>query len=59
MERDGMDEKEARELFSLTKAEINDALTDGDGPVMTLIRVEDIVADNLGLEPDYVEDFIF
>ena len=51
MERDGMSEQEARDLFKETRDEIlmlNDPF-----------EAEDIMSEYLGLEPDYIEDLLF
>ena len=51
MERDGMSEQEARDLFKETRDEI---LTLDDP-----FEAEDIMSEYLGLEPDYIEDLLF
>lgn len=53
MRRDGMDKYEAQDLIAQTKFEIQCAIADGN-----YCEVEDIIADNLGLEPDYIFDLI-
>lgn len=49
IERDGMTEEEAVELVKETKEELMNSPCD-DG--------EDIIAENLGLEPDYIMDIL-
>lgn len=51
MRRDGISKEEADFLVKSTLDEIDEAVTYGAG----IEEVEDIVMDNLGLEPDYVE----
>ena len=51
MERDGMSEKEADDLISDAKADMNDRLADGEMP-------DDICEEWFGLEPDYIMDLI-
>ena len=51
MERDGMSEQEARDLFKETRDEILML----DDP----FEAEDIMSEYLGLEPDYLEDLLF
>ena len=56
MDRDDIAEEDAKEIYRNTSNEVHEAMcTDG----CTLEDLEDIVANNLGLEPDYVEDFLF
>ena len=54
MRRDGINRNEAENLISCTAREISDAIGAGD----SLETLEDIVADFLGLEPDYLELFL-
>ena len=51
MRRDGISQAEAEERFNETLKEMEEA-----GWTM---ECEDILADNLGLEPDYIFDFCF
>lgn len=51
MERDGMSEQEARDLFKETRDEILML----DDP----FEAEDIMSEYLGLESDYIEDLLF
>ena len=51
MERDGMSEQEARDLFK----EARDEILMLDNP----FEAEDIMSEYLGLEPDYIEDLLF
>ena len=55
MERDGVSEQEARITVRETRDEINSVIEQLGG----LEEVEGIIECNLGLEPDYVEDFLF
>lgn len=51
MDRDGLTYNEAKEMYEETQEEIYEAIEDGD-------YVDDILLNNLGLEPDYIFDFI-
>lgn len=51
MERDGISEEEARALVKETR----DELIMLDNP----FEADDIIADYLGLEPDYIEDILY
>ena len=53
MKRDGMTEAEAKELVQDTREEIQDAIACGDYDL-----VDDIIAGDLGLEPDYIFDIL-
>ena len=55
MRRDGLSEREARLTVVETQAEIDHAIKRGCG----LDEIENIIADELGLEPDYLMDFLF
>lgn len=52
--RDGISENEAWNIVEECKAEILVALDDGAG----ITEIEDIIADYLGLEPDYITDLL-
>ena len=54
MNRDGVSAKEARALVEETREEINDVLSSGG----SYDEIEEIIADNLGLEMDYIFDLI-
>lgn len=54
MRRDGVSENEARIMIDETAREINDAIAHG----ASYDTVADILADYLGLEPDYLDLFI-
>ena len=54
MKRDNLSLNEATNLFEEVREEVMDAITSGEG----LLAVEDIIADELGLEPDYFEDLL-
>ena len=54
MKRDNLSLNEATNLFEEVREEVMDAITNGEG----LLAVEDIIADELGLEPDYFEDLL-
>jgi hypothetical protein len=56
MTRDNMSEHDAKELIAITQNEIDDLMLAQREP--DLFDIEDIVRDNLGLEPDFVEVFI-
>ena len=53
MKRDGVSREEAVLMYENTKSEIQDAVY-GTG----CLDPEDILADELGLEPDYLFDFL-
>ena len=53
MDRDGMSMKDAVSLVETTREEIEEILPVGD-----LFAIEEILMDNLGLEPDYVMNFL-
>ena len=52
MERDGLTYEEAKEMYEETREEMLESIADGN------LDAEDILADNLGLELDYIFDFI-
>jgi len=58
MERDGISEDEAREQCTSVKEQI-DEIVDTNTGFSTLEQIEEIIADELGLEPDYIDDFLF
>lgn len=53
MRRDGIDQQEAREMYEDCKAEIYDAL---EGT--SYLEPDEILASELGLEPDYLIYFM-
>ena len=53
MERDGMSKEDATEMYEETRSEIEDAISCGDFNL-----AEDILAGDLGLEPDYFIDML-
>lgn len=52
MERDGLTYEEAKEAYEDTREEILQSIEDG------YLDADEILADNLGLEIDYIFDFI-
>lgn len=54
MKRDGYSKEEAIEMVKDCREEINEAIADGDYDL-----AEDIIACDLGLEPDYIMDILF
>lgn len=54
MKRDNLSLNEATNLFEEVQTEVMEAISNGEG----LLAVEDIIADELGLEPDYFEDLL-
>jgi len=52
IERDGLDEKNADKLISEAKNEFYERLENGEMPY-------DFCEEYFGLEPDYLEDFLF
>ena len=53
MRRDNLTEDEATSIFETTKEEIYDCIQRGD-----YFRVDDVIYTNIGLELDYIFDFI-
>lgn len=53
MERDDMTKEEAQEALDDCRSECEDAIASGDYAL-----VEDIIADDLCLEPDYIFDIL-
>ena len=53
MRRDGYTREEATERYREVRSEIGDALIG-----TSCLNPEDVLADELGLEPDYIFDFI-
>ena len=54
MKRDGYSEEEAIEMVNDCREEMNEAIADGDYDL-----AEDILAGDLGLEPDYIFDILY
>lgn len=54
MERDGYSKEEAIEIVNDCREEMQEAIADGDYDL-----AEDILACDLGLEPDYIMDILF
>lgn len=54
MERDNLSYTEAANIVEEVQEEIAEAIDMGAG----LYEIEDIIASELGLEPDYLEDFL-
>lgn len=54
MKRDGITSEEADDIIDQTRAEIYEAISSGCAD-----EVEDIMACNLGLEMDYIDELIF
>lgn len=54
MKRDGLSELEAREAVNDAIAAIDEAIEYGAG----IDEVEEIVRENLGLEPDYLDEIL-
>lgn len=61
MERDGMSRLEAENWLTETKARIQSVIDGqaGGDPFEALLDIEEIVMDDLGLEPDYIDQLIF
>jgi hypothetical protein len=55
MERDGMSESEAETFVSNLQDDINKAVDEN----ASLCDIEDILLNEAGLEPDYLEEFLF
>lgn len=56
MKRDNMTEAEARELVGSVKEDIQQGIEEG---FYSYEDVNCIIEDELGLEPDYIEDLLF
>ena len=54
MRRDGYTKEEAIEIVNDCREEMQEAIADGDYDL-----AEDILACDLGLEPDYIMDILF
>ena len=54
MNRDGMSREDAVDLYNLTTNELQDAIANS----ASLCDLEDIIRDNFGLEPDFLEGFL-
>lgn len=54
MNRDGYSEEEAIEIVNDCREEMNEAIANGDYEL-----AEDILASDLGLEPDYIFDILY
>lgn len=54
MKRDGMSETDARALYKDAKRAMYECIEDGD-----FEGAEDVLADYLGLEPDYIDSMLF
>ena len=54
MNRDGYSEEEAIEIVNDCREEMNEAIANGDYQL-----AEDILACDLGLEPDYIFDILY
>ena len=53
MRRDGVSRKEATQMYKDTRSELLDAIMG-----TSCLDQEDVLAEELGLEPDYIFDFI-
>lgn len=53
MERDGLSRREAKQQYESTRSEIMDAVIG-----TSCMDPEDVLAEELGLEPDYIFEFI-
>ena len=57
--RDGMVPGEAEALVADVKAQLNSVLRVSTcNPILAIVECEEIVADMLGLEPDYLEELL-
>lgn len=54
MRRDGLSEEDAKREVEDFKADIEDSIMSGD-----LEDIEDVLMNDLGLEPDYLMDILF
>ena len=53
MKRDGVSRAEATQMYEYTRAELLDAIMG-----TSCLDPEDVLAEELGIEPDYIFDFI-
>ena len=53
MRRDGVSRSEAKQMYESTRAELLDAVMG-----TSCLDPEDVLSEELGLEPDYIFDFI-
>lgn len=54
MKRDNMTEADAKDLLATVQTEVQEAVAEGDYDL-----VEEIIACDLGLEPDYIFDILY
>lgn len=55
MDRDGLSDKEAQEQVDSLKQECMRIATEGG----SLMELEDLLIDEVGLEPDYLDELLF
>jgi TPP-dependent pyruvate/acetoin dehydrogenase alpha subunit len=55
IERDGITERQAQEIWDDLKEQIDNAISDGEG----YDYIQDILMDEVGLEPDYLDEFLY
>jgi TPP-dependent pyruvate/acetoin dehydrogenase alpha subunit len=53
--RDGISEEEAQEQVDMVTADVSEAIETAG----SLEEIEDIIMNDLGLEPDYLEEILF
>jgi len=56
IERDGMDDYEAKERVEEVQGVIQEVVSEYDA---NLLELEEILMDELGLEPDYLDELLF
>jgi len=54
MKRDGISREEAQEQINICRQHCMDAIDEGD-----ISAPEEIIEDDLGLEPDYLDEILF
>ena len=57
--RDRLTEDEADELIAEVQQLIDELKENCTDPCDTLLAMEEVIYDNLSLEPDYLEEFLF
>ena len=58
MERDDLSEDEAQEQFELAQLDFNERMDAGSANVC-LFDLDDFCEEHFGLEPDYLDDFLY
>lgn len=59
MDRDGLTEKEASERLNEVQSVVNGAIANETNIYRLSNDIDNIIEDELGLEPDFIEDFLY